>query len=139
MCQLQLISVDFYISLVSISLAFITIPQNIGKIKLTTTCPPTLPRVSGGLPAVGGQWFANKAALFKMVTNIETWYRLETESSNSDFSTSPGENHPIGTGERACKMKTKDHKDLNLPGFSCHNVLLTKINDSDRFSQGVFF
>ena len=66
-----------------------------------------------------------------MVTNIETWYRLEAESSNSDFSTS-GENHPIGTGERACKMKIKDHKDLNLPGFSCHNVLLTEINDSDQ-------
>lgn len=83
------------------------------------------------MPAVGGQWFANKAALFKMVTNIETWYRLlEAESSNSDLSTS-GENHLIGTVEPACKMKIKDHKDLNLPGFSCHNVLLTKINDSD--------
>ena len=55
----------------------------------------------------GGQWFSNKAALFKMVTNIKTWYRLEAESSNSDFSTS-GENDPIRTGECTCKMKIKD-------------------------------
>ena len=65
-----------------------------------------------------------------MVTNIETWYRLEAEPSNSDFSTS-GENHPSGTGERACKMKIKDQKDLDLPGFSCHNVLLTKMIQTD--------
>ena len=43
MCLLQLISVDFYISLVSISLAFITIPQNIGKIKINYNMPTNPP------------------------------------------------------------------------------------------------
>ena len=73
MCLLQLISCDFYISFVSISLAFITIPQNIGKIKINynmpTNPPPSLRWTVLGF---GGQWFSNKASLFKMVTNIET-------------------------------------------------------------------
>ena len=28
-------------------------------------------------------------------------------------------------------MKIKDQKDLDLPGFSCHNVLLTKMIQTD--------
>ena len=51
---------------------------------MTTNPPPSLRWTALGF---GGQWFSNKAALFKMVTNIETCYRLEAESSNSDFST----------------------------------------------------
>jgi len=44
MCLLQLISVDFYISFVSNSVAFITISQKIGKRKTNYNMPTNPPR-----------------------------------------------------------------------------------------------
>ena len=36
-------------------------------------------------------------------------------------------------------MKIKDQKDLDLPGFSCHNVLLTKMIQKRSMRHQSFF
>ena len=82
-------------------------------------CP--IPPPSGRLPAVKVNGPQIRPRFFLK------WRQI---SKHSSFSTS-NENDPIRTEEYTCTMEAKEEKDLDLRGFSSHNLLFTQMTLTD--------